>query len=222
MKKILIALLLAFFVSGCAHYIVREAKTTAIDSSSSIGVIVKGKNTKATMASFMTSALINKGLNAKVIDPEELLPSKVKDSISPDYKYSFLEALVMSMYSGKADVKGSKELIAQLYGVNDMKESSTRLSDLVDLIDKFMKTWNIRYLLSIEEIAPFSFNVRITDLTSKTLVFVYYIEANEKGFNEIVSAVEDSDTFTASSSARRSSRYTEVQLCEHIVSRIKE
>lgn len=221
-SKALFLALAVVLLSGCAHYIVRKAKTEEIETTSAIGIVVKGNYASPSLATFMASALINGGFSAKVIDPSELIPLNVRESINPDYKYSFLEALVMSMYSGKAQLKGNKELLQNLFDVNDLREANTRLEDLLSLIEKFVSSWELKYLMTIEKLGQYSYSVRLTDVHTKTLAFVYYIDANESGWTEQVKLPDEMAGVSSSSSAQKGPQYAEMQFCEHIVSLLKE
>lgn len=209
------ALTVALLVlSSCANYVVRDAKTATLNPGSGVAVVVKGAEDNKALSGFMLSALMNAGFNAKAVEASELIPNSMRKDISPDYKYSFLESLVISMYSGQSQVKGNEEFLEKLLKVNDIQESKIRLEDLIELIDDFKQKWELDYLITIEKSSQYSYSVRVTELATKTLIYVYYIDANQNGFDEQIAEPEG---LKVSKSALGGDKYSELRFCEHIV-----
>ncbi|OHD61939.1 MAG: hypothetical protein A2096_05725 [Spirochaetes bacterium GWF1_41_5] len=210
-----------FSAFSCKHFVVRAAKTGKPQQNAGIGIIIKGKVFSRSIAEFMCAGLSGAGLRPKTINPDELLPPEIRDSINPDYRYSFLESLIMSMYGSDGAVKGNRDVLMQMLAVNNLTESNMRLEELAKLINQFRDKWEIEYIMTIEQRNKLCYTVRVTELKTKSLIFIYYIDANKRGWKEKITIPPESIGLSVSSARKGSREYLEIQFCEYIAGLLK-
>jgi hypothetical protein len=203
MKRLLLILfagVLVLAVGSCAHY--QTAHWGGVDPAEAprIAVVMDENSLHTRLSTIMASSLMYRGFEVRSVFPTEVLPEDLLERVEPSKQYSFGEELTDQMSSG-GNIRGDADLVERLLLLNDIQDASERYEDLLALRDRILEEWDVDYIMFIyprgslissglrNRRSQFGFNyaVRVIDVADREIVFTYFVNANKRGWEQVVS-----------------------------------
>ena len=203
MKRLILivtTVVLAVLVGSCAHYQTAYWGTVNPSGGPRIAVVMDENSLHTRLTTVMASALMVRGFVVRSVFPTEVLPEDLLERVEPSKQYSFGEELTDQMSSG-GTIRGNADLIERLLLLNDVQDASERYEDLLGLRDRVLDEWNVDYIMFIypkgslistgwfNRRSQFGFNyaVRVIQVEDREIVFTYFVNANKRGWEQVVS-----------------------------------
>ncbi len=187
-------------LGSCSHFQSAHAGGVNPAGGVRIGVVMDENSLHTRLTTIMASSLMTRGFVARSVFPTEVLPEDLLERVEPSKQYSFGEELTDQMSSG-GNIRGDADLVERLLLLNDVQDATERYDDLLALRDRILAEWNVDYIMFIypkgslissgflNRRAQFGFNyaVRVIRVEDREIVFTYFVNANERGWEQIVS-----------------------------------
>jgi hypothetical protein len=182
---------------SCAHYQTAHAGSVDPSGGVRIGVVMDENSLHTRLTTVMASSLMARDFIVRSVFPPEVLPEDLLDRVQPAKQYSFGEELTDQMSSGGA-IRGDADLVERLLLLNDIQDATDRYVDLLDLRDRILEEWNVDYIMFIYPRASlissgprnrtsFNYAVRVIRVEDREIVFTYFVNANKRGWEQVVS-----------------------------------
>ncbi len=203
MKRLSVFLFVAAMIvllGSCSHF--QSAHAGGVDPAGGarIGVVMDENSLHTRLTTVMASSLIERGFVVRSVFPTEVLPEDLLERVEPSKQYSFGEELTDQMSSG-GNIRGDADLVERLLLLNDVQDAAERYDDLLLLRDRILAEWDVDYIMFIyprgslissgffSRRTQFGFNyaVRVIRVEDREIVFTYFVNANERGWEQIVS-----------------------------------
>jgi hypothetical protein len=188
-KKLTLVSLVVLFCNCTNHFLLYQTGSGNLSahgtsSKPSIGVVVRDEFNSSSdnaYSKLMAAALIRRGFIVKTVSSTELLPKDFYDNLKTDpQKKQSAISNILSSIGGTAKFKGDKSAWEELFGLNDIKDTKVRATDLIDLENILLKNWSVNYIVQIvpSKGAEFEFSISVVRVVDRAIVFTLYVSAD--------------------------------------------